>query len=46
MLSTSFVALGGVGVPEAKGMAGKGVFVEVAFRLLMAMAMGEGNNCR
>jgi hypothetical protein len=33
---------GGVGVPVARGMAGSGVLVEVAFRLAMAWATGEG----
>ena len=37
---------GAVGVPVARGMAGRGVLVAVAFKLVMAMAMGEGNICR
>lgn len=35
-----------VGVPVSNGMAGSGVLVGVAFRLVMAMAMGEGKICR
>ena len=37
---------GGAGVPEASGMAGRGVLVAVAFRLAMAWATGEGKICR
>jgi len=33
---------GGVGVPVARGMAGSGVLVGVAFKLEMAWATGEG----
>lgn len=35
-----------VGVPVIIGMAGKGVLVAVAFKLVMATAMGEGKICR
>jgi hypothetical protein len=42
----SFIEEGGtVGVPLAKGMAGNGVLVGVALRLVRAMATGEGNIC-
>ena len=41
------VSEGGVGVPEANGMAGSGVLVGVAFRLLMAETLsGDGSSCR
>lgn len=46
LLSGSNAAPGWVGVPLARGMAGRGVLVGVAFRLLMAMAMGDGKICR
>ena len=37
---------GAVGVPVASGMAGMGVLVGVAFRLVIASAMGDGKICR
>ena len=35
-----------VGVPVASGMAGMGVLVGVAFRLVIASAIGDGKICR
>ena len=37
---------GGVGVPVASGIGGRGVLVGVAFRFVMATAIGEGKICR
>lgn len=43
--SLKLLKVGAVGVPLAKGMAGSGVLVGVAFRLVKATATGEGKIC-